>query len=470
MTEPSCPGCRESAAVIATLLQRVEQLEAKVKELEARLGQNSSNSSLPPSQNPLGAPKPAAKAPSGRRPGGQPGHQGHHKTRLPPQRVRHAIALVPSRCEACSAPLPARPQPHDPEPTWHQVAELPAFSAVVTEFQGHARTCPRCRHVTREAIPEEITQEAYGPRFQAALSFLAGCQHVSKRGLGEVVESLLGVPVSLGTIATLERRTSAALAGPHREILRAVQEAAVKNVDETSWKQAGQKRWLWVAVTSVAVFFAVKLRRSAEALRSFLGESPKGVVGSDRFSAYGFLAEGQRQLCWAHLKRDFQAMAERAGKAKEVGEGLLGVVKEVFRCWRLVRAGKRSRDWLAKQVEKRWHGEAEGLLLRGLECGCVKSAETCRNILEVEEALWTFAHVEGAEPTNNAAERALRTAVIWRKKSFGSRSEAGCELVGRLLSVAQTVRLRGGKVLDYLTEAIRAHRHGLSTPSVLAPL
>jgi transposase len=278
------------------------------------------------------------------------------------------------------------------------------------------------------------------------------------------------VPVSLGAIANLEQKTSGALAGPHQEILHAVQQAEVKNVDETSWKEAGQRRWLWVAVTTVAIFFAVELRRSAEALRSFLGEEPKGVVGSDRFSAYGFLAEDQRQLCWSHLKRDFQAMAERTGKAKEVGEGLLGVVKEVFRRWRLVRAGKRSRNWFAKQVEKRLHDEAEGLLLRGLSCGCAKTAETCCHVLEVEEALWTFAYTEGVEPTNNAAERALRTAVIWRKKSFGSQSEAGCEFVGRLLSVAQTVRLRGGRVLDYLTEAIRAHRHGLPAPTVLAPL
>jgi transposase len=210
MAEPLCPGCRDRDAVIATLLQRVGQLETKVQDLEARLDQNSSNSCLPPSQNPLSAPRPAPKKPSGRKPGGRPGHEGHRKTRLPAERVRHTIALVPSRCENCSAPLPARPQANDPLPTWHQVAELPAFSAVVTEFQGHARTCPFCRHVTREAIPAEITADASGPRLQAALSYLAGCQHVSKRGLEDLAEGLFGVPVSLGTIANLERKTSAA--------------------------------------------------------------------------------------------------------------------------------------------------------------------------------------------------------------------------------------------------------------------
>jgi transposase len=376
--------------------------------------------------------------------------------------------LVPARCQKCAAALPQTAQPGDPEPTWHQVAELPRSPVVVTEFQGHARTCPCCQHVTRCAIPKEITADSFGPRLQAALSYLAGCQHVSKRGLEEVVETVFGVPVGLGTIANLERKTSAALAGPHQDILSAVRQAPVKYTDETSWKQAGKLRWLWVAVTRVAVCLVVQLRRSASAMRQLLGNRPEGVVVSDRFGAYAGLPLTQRQLCWAHLKRDFQAMAERTGKAKAVGEGLSEVVTNLFWCWRRFRQGTRSRAWLQRQVAKRFRPEAEALLLRGLSSGCARTAETCCNILEAEEAMWTFAFSEDVEPTNNAAERALRGAVIWRKKSFGSQSEAGCELVGRLLSVVQTVRLRGGKVLDYLTEAVNAHRHGLPAPSVLA--
>jgi transposase len=468
MSEPTCPGCRERDALIATLLARIEQLEKRVRELEARLGQNSSNSSTPPSQDPLAAPKPVAKKRSKRKRGGQRGHPGHHKARLDPSHVRHVIPLAPNRCQKCQAALPAVAQPGDPEPTWHQVVELPRMPVVVTEFQGHARTCPCCQYVTREAIPKEITADSFGPRLQAALSYLAGCQHVSKRGLEEVVCTVFGVPVSLGTIANLERKTSAALARPHQDILQAVQQAEVKYTDETSWKRAGKLRWLWVAVTSAAVCLVVQLRRSAAAMRELLGEKPGGVVVSDRFGAYNGLPLGQRQVCWAHLKRDFKAMAERAGEAKAAGEGLSAVVTNLFWCWRRYRQGKRSRAWLQKQVVQRFRPEVEALLLRGLDSGCDKTAETCCNILLVEEALWTFVFTEGVEPTNNKAERALRGAVIWRKKSFGSQSEAGCEFVGRLLSVVQTIKLRGGRVLDYLTEAINAHRHGLPAPSVLA--
>jgi transposase len=467
MSEPSCSGCRDRDAVIADLRQAVQRLEARVKDLESRLGQNSSNSSIPPSQNPLAAPAPTPKKRSKRKRGGQPGHKGHQRARLPADRVSHTIALLPTRCEKCACPLPQAPQPGDPGPTWHQVAELPRSPVVVTEFQGHARACPCCRHVTREPIPQEITQDAFGPRLAATLSYLAGCQHVSKRGLEEVVETVFNVPVSLGTIARLEQQTSAALATPHEQIHQAVKDAKAKYTDETGWKLRGQRYWLWVAVTYRAVCYLVQARRNAEARQRLLGGTPQGVVISDRFGAYNGLPLGQRQLCWAHLKRDFKAMAERAGEAKAVGEGLLGVVTNLFWCWRRVREGKRDRAWFQRQVAAKFRPEVEGLLLRGLECGCAKTAETCCHVLEAEEALWAFAGVEGVEPTNNEAERALRGAVIWRKKCFGSQSEAGCEFVGRLLSVVGTLRKQGRRVLDYLTNAISSHRHGLPAPAIL---
>ena len=152
---PACPRCAE-------LLQRIAQLEQTVRELQARLGQNASNSSLPPSANPPDAPKPVVKKRTGKGTGGQPGHPGLSRLRLPPERVAHTIALVPSHCERCRAPLPAQPGPDDPEPSWHQFAELPRLAAVVTEFQGHARTCGGCGHVTRERIPAEIRAHTFG--------------------------------------------------------------------------------------------------------------------------------------------------------------------------------------------------------------------------------------------------------------------------------------------------------------------
>ncbi len=460
MSEPvaGCPRCAE-------LLDRIAQLEQQVRALQARLGQNASNSSLPPSANPPAAPKPVVKKRTGRPTGGQPGHRGRSRLRLPPERVRHTIALVPAQCARCRAPLPAEPGADDPPPSWHQLAELPRLAAVVTEFQGHARTCPGCGHVTRERIPAAIRAHTFGPRLAAALGYLSGSQHLSQRGLEETAEALFEVPVSLGSIGALQEELSAALEAPHQEIARAVRQAAVKHVDETGWKQAGQRRWLWAAVTAGAVYFLVQAGRGAKALHGLLGAAVRGVVCSDRWSAYRALPLGQRQVCWAHLRRDFQAMVDRGGAGAPVGERLLFHTDMLFDLWYKVRDGTRRRRWLQRQLE--WlRPEVQELLHDGAACACAETAGTCAAILGVEEALWTFARVEGLEPTNNAAERALRPAVLRRKRSFGNSSEAGCRYVSRLLSVVQTRRRQGQSVLAYLQQALEAYRHGLPTPKL----
>ena len=455
---PSCPRCVE-------LLERIAQLEEPVRALEARLGQNASNSSVPPSANPPSAPKPVVKEPTGNKSGGQPGHPGRSRLRLPPERLQHTIALIPSRCERCRSPLPAQPGPNDPEPSWHQFAELPRLAAVVTEFQGHARTCGCCGHITRERIPAALRAHTFGPRLSAALGYLSGSQHLSQRGLEETTEALFEVPISLGSIGSLQEELSQALEAPHQEIAQVIQQADVKHVDETGWNRAGQKRWLWAAVTAGAVCLLVQVGRGATALRGLLGKVIQGVVCSDRWSAYQVIPLSQRQICWAHLKRDFQAMVDRGGAGAAIGEELLFHTAMLFELWYEVRDGTRRRRWLQRQLQ--WlRPEVRTLLRSGAACACMETAGTCAKILEVEEALWTFAQIEGLEPTNNAAERALRPAVLRRKRSFGNHSEAGCRYVSRLLSVVQTRKLQGRSVLEYLQQTLEAHRHGLPIPKL----
>src|SRR5213596_3449673 len=279
MSQPSCPGCVQRDALIAALQQRVEGLEREVRDLKQRLGLNASNSSLAPSANPPAAPPPVVKKPTGRKSGGQPGHPGHQRLRLPAARVQHVIALVPSHCEACHAPLPQQPSPADPEPVWHQFAELPKVSAVVTEFQGHARTCPGCGHVTRESIPAAIRAQAFGPRLAAVLSYLSGTHYASQRGLEDAAAVVFGVPLSLGSVTALQEQMSQALAPAHQEIAAEVRPAPVQNVDETGWKQAGAKRWLWAAVTTTAALFVIHLRRGVVGLKALLGEAVQGLIG-----------------------------------------------------------------------------------------------------------------------------------------------------------------------------------------------
>jgi len=466
MDVPLCPGCRQRDELIADLRQRLAAQEERLRDLQAQLGRNATNSSLPPSANPPGAPKPAPKKPSGRPSGAQPGHPAHLRRRLPPERVQHTRDFRPRHCQRCQTALPAAPGPNDPEPTWHQVAELPPLAAEVTEYRGHFRTCPACGTLNHAAIPAELKTHSIGPRLAATLAYFTGRHHLSQRGLEEAAEDVFDVPLSLGSVGHLAAQTSAALAPAHAEAVQAVRDAAVKNVDETSWKLAGDRCWLWAAATATVAAFVIHARRSGAGLRALLGEVIGGIVGSDRWSVYQKLAVDRWQVCWAHLRRDFQAMVDRDNAGSAIGEELLFLSAVLFSWWHRVRDGTLARSTFRRYVAG-LRADVRAQLEQGSACGCAKTAATCRELLAIEPALWTFVRVEGVEPTNNHIERMLRLAVLWRKKSFGSQSEAGCRFVERLLTVVQTRRLQGRPVLDYLYEALVAHRAGLPSPKLV---
>jgi transposase len=442
-------------------------LERRLAELEARLGTNSSNSSIPPSANPLGAPQPVIKKKSKRKPGGQPGHPPRLKQLLPPERVNRVEVLVPRQCEYCQAALPKQAVPGDPEPTRFQTIELPPVVALVTEYQRHARTCPCCGEVTRAVIPQEILAHSVGPRLTATLSYFSGCHGISKRGVEEIAEAVFDAPLALGTVANLEQEMSAALAAPHQEAVAAVRAAAVKHADETSWKLAGTLCWLWGAATASVVAFAIHAKRSAAGLLALLGGEIQGILCSDRWGVYAQVPAARRQICWAHLKRDFQKIIDRGGPSAHVGRAGQKLVKRVFAAWHAFQEGQVTRAQLQAKlapVEKRMNY----VLLEGALLGeDATVARFCENVLELEAALWTFVTTEGVEPTNNHMERLLRRAVLWRKRSFGSWSQAGCRFVERILTVVQTRRLQAKNVLDYLHDALRAHRSGLPCPTLL---
>ncbi len=455
-------------ARVALLEAQVGGLETQVKELLLQLQRNSSNSSTPPSANPLDAPKPVSKPPTGRRPGGQTGHRGHHRVRLPAGRVNEIVTYIPSICTGCHASLPIDPGPDDPEPTWHQVAELPKQAAIVTEHQAHARTCPCCGKLNRATIPAEVRAHVFGPRLAANMSYLSGRFHLGRRSVKEFVEAVYQVPVSLGTVVALERQTGAALIAPHDQARDAVRDAPVKNADETGWKQAGARRWLWTAATTTVAYFVIHVHRGARGLKELLGEAIRGIVISDRWWGYNGLPLGQRQVCWAHLKRDFQKCLERGGAGKVVGDIGLMVVEDVFTLWWEFRQRSLTREALGSQLEP-LVDELRVALERGSGCADPKVSAFCDNLLTLYPALWLFAGVEGVEPTNNHAERILRMGVLWRKNAFGCHSESGCRFVERILTVVQTLRLQKRSVLDFLEESVIAHRSGTPAPALIMP-
>ena len=459
METVACPGCLAHLA-------RIAELERRIGDLEARLGTNSTNSSVPPSANPLDAPKPVKKKKSKRRRGGRPGHLPHLKHLLLLERVDEIVIFRPTQCDHCHADLPTTPSSIDPEPTRFQTIEVPPIVSVVTEYQGHACTCPACGEVTRAVIPPDIREHSVGPRLTAILSYLSGCHGMSKRGVEEVAETIFAAPVSLGTVVNLEQEVSAALATAHEEALEIVRAAEVKHADETSWKLAGALCWLWAAATTNVVAFAIHGTRGALGLTALLGLEIQGILCSDRWGPYNRVPEMRRQICWAHLKRDFKKVVDRGGTGEGIGQAGLRVVERTFTAWHEYKEGKITREGLKERLAPVIR-RMNAVLVEGCKGDDPTVATFCGNLLELEQAMGTFTRETGVEPTNNYMERLLRRAVLWRRRSFGSQSEKGCRFVERILTVVQTRRLRGESVLEYLHDAVVASRLGLPCPKLV---
>ena len=279
------------------------------------------------------------------------------------------------------------------------------------------------------------------------------------------MDALFHTDLALGSVSAIEQNVSAALSQPVEEARTYVRQQPVVNADETSWRQGKQKLWLWIGTTPLVTVFLLATR-GAEGAQQLLGRAFQGIVGSDRWSGYNWLPVLQRQLCWAHLKRDFQAFVDRGGESARLGEALLKQVKTMFELWHKLREGALSRTQFQECMAP-VREEVGALLRQGQELAHDKTRRTCKRILKLESALWTFVWVEGVEPTNNWAERLLRRAVLWRRRSFGTQSETGSLFVVRVLTAVTTLRQQKRDVLDYLTEACAAAMRGDTPPSLL---
>lgn len=441
------------AAVVVGLETRVAQLEARVVELETRLGQNSSNSSRPPSSDgPQVKPAPP-QPPSGKTRGGQPGHSKHERVILPPDQV---FDHKPTHCRRCAARLTGE----DPQPIVDQVLDLPVKLRHVTHHRRHTLECPCCHAKTTAPVVPEATS-GFGPQLTAVVAYLTGVGRLGKRAVRTLFADVCDLPISLGSVSKLEATVSRCLEPIHSEAHEATQ-GLDANVDETGWKQGKARAWLWVAVTKLLSVFLIRPNRNRVAFNDLAGPKP-GVLTTDRFPVYTHLRGRRRQVCWAHLRRDFQAMIDRRNAGSEIGEELLAHAEILFVHWPKVRDGTRSRRWFRRTHAVWLRREVRLLLERGRACGCAKTASVCREILAVESSLWTFAVREGVEPTNNAAERAVRHAVCWRKTSYGTDSERGSRFVERMLTVVASCRQQGRGVLDFLVHAVTGNKPSLLT-------
>ena len=289
---------------------------------------------------------------------------------------------------------------------------------------------------------------------------------MSQRDVQEVMDTVFHTEMALGTVPALERQVSGALAEPVEEAQAYLREQPANNVDETSWREGTRRTWLWINTTPQVTVFWLLPGRGGQQARQVLGETFEGIVGSDRYSAYSWIEPHRRAVCWAHLDRDFQAFVDRGNESEQVGQALLEQSKHMFNLWHQVKDSTLSRPDFQMQMESIQARVGE-LLREGTQLAHDKTRRTCENMLKLEQALWTFVYVERVEPTNNDAERPLRRAVLWRRRSFGTQSETGSRFVERVLTTVTTLRQQKRDVLDYLTAACAAAIQGRPPPSLL---
>jgi transposase len=460
------------------LRSQLTALATELAQLRERIGRSSRNSSRPPSSDGPGFKPPERRKGSGRKRGAQPGHPGAGPELLPIERVDQVVEHHPDACRRCGTLL----QGQDPDPLRHQVIEIPPITPLVIEHRLHRLVCPCCSTSTCATLPADVEASHYGPRLSALVGLLGSAFPLSVSKTQALLDQLLGIEMSRGAIAKVRERLSAVLAEPMAQALDAARQQPVAYVDETGAptgnadgnNPTGKRGWQWVMVTAVVTVFIQGLSRSTAAAIELLGSSFGGIVVSDRFSAYNHLPTQQRQLCWAHLIRDLTAIAERPGASAEFGAQLLQLQQQLFGHWHHYKDG--TIDWPALQQSCQPIRQAfEATLQRVVELGYqrgeqtpwAKTVRTAQQILQVADALWTFLETEGIEPTNNAAERALRPAVIQRKVSHGVQSRQGAICRSRLLTVTTTLRQQGRDVWQFLEQAWVAHHRGGLMPSLL---
>lgn len=455
---------RENAALRAenaALRKENASLRQENALLREKLGLNSSNSNKPPSSDGPAATPPPAK-PSTKKRGGQPRHPRHRRELLDVEKVDHVEDLRPAQCDRCGEALAG----DDPAPLRHQVVELAEVLRRVHEYRLHRLTCPCCEASTLASLPEGVPTGAFGPRLIALVSLLSGRYRISKRAVAEMLREVFEVEMSTGAVCNSEREVSAAIEDAVAEATAYVRAQPVVHVDETSWREARKRAWLWVMATLSVTCFRIDPHRNTAAAKALMGEDFKGLAVSDRYSGYAWIADERRQLCWAHLDRDWQRMIDRGGESGEVGAALQASTDALFRWWHWVRDGARDRTWFKKKVS-RLRREVHAALERGRACAHVKTAGTCNEILLLEDTLWTFVEVEGVEPTNNLAERQIRHGVMWRKTSFGTDSADGSRFVERILTVVMSLRSQSRRILDFLVQSLHAVSGVTQWPSLL---
>jgi transposase len=457
-------GChdliRNLLQTITELFKRVEKLEVENRELKERLNNNSSNSSLPPSKD--FKKNKNKKPPSNNKGGSQKGHKGSFRELLKLDEVSTIINCeLPTHC-LCGGNIKLKN-----EHQRHQVHELPEIKLHVTEYCLEKGYCADCGQNQTANLPEGITWGITGPKLTALMSHLVAKYGLSRRELKEFLKEQFQFNISLGTVFNKQKIVNTSLEAPVSELLEAIKQSPSINADETGHNRDGKRQWMWVFVSSTYAFFSIKSSRGKKILKFFIGDF-KNIVISDRYASYNHFDSSCRQICWAHLKRDFTRLSEKANKIiRRIGKNLLIAQAKLFEAWHEFKQNQITRDELLRRSQPIRKHIGELLEQGSYTDPTLKAVGFCKNLLTNFDALWTFLSTEHVEPTNNHAERCLRHSVIWRKKYFCTRSDYGSEFVARSASINTTCKLQAKNAFQFLNQAVQSHFSKKAAPSLL---
>lgn len=449
----------ECHQVIDSLAVQIALLSEQLALVQERLSLNSRNSSKPPSSDGpgVGMNREQRRA-SQRKRGAQKGHPGAWRELLPVEQVDTVHDCPPpSHCE-CGGEVAQRGKPYR-----HQVFDIPPVQADVQEYRLYSGRCAGCGKSHRAALPPGVPTGQIGPRALALVGVLASQYQLPQFKVRDLLAHILGVNFSVGAISQAHGKVAQALRAPVAAAERHIaQSTAAVHMDETRYPREGSLNWVWAAVQPKLAVFSILPTRARYVAQSILGTAdgaqPKGILVSDRYSAYAFVDPSRRQVCWAHLIRDFSRISQRPGRAGRIGRTLLGASYLIFR----YRNRQRPSDDYSR-LQRRM----QRALTQGTHSSCKRTSATCNNLLQLWPAMWTFVTNPLVAPTNNEAERAIRSLVIKRKISGPTRSRRGEEFLARAFSAMETCRRQGRDFIDFTYNSILAWIDDKPPPSLV---
>lgn len=426
----------------------------RISELEERLNKNSKNSSKPPSSD--RKPNNENQKSNEKKP-----RNGISRTLIPAEEIDHFVDCSLANCPDCGSDHLSK----DEQSECLQQVELPEIKAIVTQFNRFRYTCACCGSRSTADLPKGTPNSAFGTRLMALIATLTGALHLSKRDVISLINDLYRINICEGSIINVEGRVSNAIGEVYLRIHRIVTESlSSKHFDETSWRDRGKNGYVWVASTCQAVCFKIDAHRSREAFLKFVGRLAPGPVVTDRYAVYKDVTP-DHQHCLAHLIRDFRKFGERKGLDGEIG---LSIEKELREACKIHKRYRQEEISLKSRNHRLRHSRQrlEGYLIDGLANGSDDFAKFTEHILNHFDHLWTFARFPNVDPTNNLAERDLRKIVLWRKKSYGTRSDRGQRFVERISTVCGTLNRTGQNIIEFLRKALSAFYSGLEAPYI----